>query len=187
MLAAGEMLSLEGPNGSGKTSLLRALAGFLEPVSGFVRIRTNWGGAIDDREERGSFIGWLGHQDGVKAQMTPLETLRFFAQFPARDAGDAKERRIADALARADLARVRDLPVQYLSAGQKRRLALARLDVMERPLWLLDEPLAALDSAGKALAADYIREHCRAGGLVVAATHEPLGLEGKLLALGDAK
>ncbi|HWU27179.1 MAG TPA: heme ABC exporter ATP-binding protein CcmA, partial [Rhizomicrobium sp.] len=132
-------------------------------------------------------IGWLGHQDGVKAQMTPLETLRFFAQFPARDAGDAKERRIADALARADLARVRDLPVQYLSAGQKRRLALARLDVMERPLWLLDEPLAALDSAGKALAADYIREHCRAGGLVVAATHEPLGLEGKLLALGDAK
>ncbi len=181
-LAQGEVLALEGANGSGKTSLLRAIAGFLAPVSGFIRLRTNQS-TIEDGEERGSFVGWLGHQDGAKAQMTPAETLHFYAVFygsPAQT-GD-----VDAALAKAGLARVRDLPVQHLSAGQRRRLALARLSLMTRPLWLLDEPLAALDHAGKALAGEYIVEHCRAGGIVVAATHESLGFDCRRLALGHA-
>lgn len=185
-LGRGEVLALEGPNGSGKTSLLRALAGFLAPVSGFIRLRTD-GATIEDREERGSFVGWLGHQDGAKAQMTPAETLSFFAGFynSLAQAG-TRESFIENALAKAGLARVRDLPVQYLSAGQRRRLALARLSLLARPLWLLDEPLAALDRAGKALAGEYIVEHCRAGGIVVAATHESLGFDSRRLALGHA-
>jgi len=175
-LRAGEALTLEGPNGVGKTSLLRALAGFLEPRAGAIVLTSAGGQRFESAEERAPFVGWLGHHDGSKPQMTPREVLGFFRSF-AGGSGD-----IEDMLAQAGIARVGDLPVQYLSAGQKRRLALARLSLSARPMWLLDEPLASLDTAGKSFVSALVCGHCRAGGIVVAATHEALGLE----ALGSA-
>jgi heme exporter protein A len=169
-VSAGEALAIEGANGSGKTSLLRLIAGFLAPQSGMVSL-SNDGALISDGEERGKFVGWLGHQDGVKPQMTPAETLRFFTGLYGV---------VADTNAALDsvgLARAAELPCRYLSAGQKKRLALARLKIGARPLWLLDEPLAALDTQGKSLLRDLIERHCASGGIAIAATHEPLGLD----------
>ena len=176
------MLALEGPNGAGKTSLLRAIAGFLAPHAGSIRITTKDGKVLDSGEERAPCIGWLGHQDGAKSQMMPEESLRFFSGFYGAATSTAS--RTDDALARTDLRRVRDLPIQFLSAGQKRRLALARLLLCARPLWLLDEPFATLDDAGKKLVAELVRAHCRDGGAAIVATHEPLGLGGPELKLG---
>jgi heme exporter protein A len=173
---AGSALSIEGANGAGKTSLLRMLAGFLSPRAGTIR----FGADIVDGEERGKFVGWLGHHDGAKPQLTPGETLRFFADLHGTNA-DAD-----DALQSVGLSRARDLPCQYLSAGQKKRLALARLKTCGRPLWLLDEPLAALDAQGKISVRDLITAHCVSGGIVIAATHEPLGLDCARLTLGAA-
>jgi heme exporter protein A len=177
-LSAGQTLALEGPNGAGKTSLLRAIAGFLEPREGTIRVTLKDGDAIDAGEERARYIGWLGHQDGAKPQMTPLEALSFHAKFY----GGTDD--VGAALKMVGLTRVRELPIQFLSAGQKRRLALARLSLSARPIWLLDEPLAALDAAGKLLMGEMIQSHCRAGGLAIAATHEPLGLDCVRLNLG---
>jgi heme exporter protein A len=180
-LAAGQALSLEGPNGAGKTSLLRAIAGFLAPSSGTIRLRTKAGAEVGSGEERAGFAGWLGHQDGAKPQMTARETLGFFAAYYGRS-GDT-----AQVLTTVGLTRIQDMPLQYYSAGQKKRLALARLLLGGRPLWLLDEPLAALDAAGKRLAADFIARHCREGGIAIAATHEPLGLDCLTLTLGGGR
>ena len=176
-LAAGRMLSVEGPNGAGKTSLLRIIAGFLRPASGIILLRMN-GEEIADGEDRGKFVGWLGHHDAVKPQLTVREQLDFFARFFASgcDPGDAM--RIFGLMPLAEL------PGQYLSAGQRRRLALARLQLSARPLWLLDEPLAALDAAGKTLVTETIAAHCASGGVVISATHDPLGLECEKLMLG---
>lgn len=175
---AGQIVSLEGPNGVGKTSLLRAIAGFIVPRTGEIRLRTQAGALVAGSEERAQFVGWLGHQDGAKPQLTATEALRFFARFYRN------ERDVDGALAGVGLSRARDLPLQYFSAGQKRRLALARLSLSNRPLWLLDEPLAALDTAGKSLAMEFVAAHCRAGGLAIAATHDPLGLDCVRLTLG---
>lgn len=175
-VARGEVLSLEGPNGAGKTSLLRMIAGLLPVASGSIVFR-DAGAATSDAEERGRLIGWLGHQDGVKAQLTVGENARFSAGLYGNTLG------VAAALERVGLARLADLPGQYLSAGQRRRFALARLLLSDRPLWLLDEPLAALDAAGKALAAALIAAHGAAGGIAIAATHDPLGLPGPRLML----
>lgn len=173
---AGQALSLEGPNGAGKSSLLRMIAGFLPPAAGLLLLQ-NGDAEISDNEERGNFIGWLGHHDAAKPQLTPRETLQFFA---------ALYRITADVNAALDevgLGKARDLPCQYLSAGQKKRLSLARLKLSNRPLWLLDEPLAALDTAGKSLAAQFISSHCAKGGIAIAATHEALGIDAARLAL----
>ena len=113
--------------------------------------------------------------------MSASETLRFFARFFVSDASEA---RIVSTLERVGLDRVRDLPCQYLSAGQRKRLALARLAIAARPLWLLDEPLAALDTTGKALAAEMIAAHCASGGMAVVATHEPVAISCERLMLG---
>jgi len=175
----GALLCIEGPNGAGKTSLLRLIAGLLHPAAGTVRLLTE-SGAIGDAEERGAFVGWIGHQDAVKPQLTVCEQLLFFARLyrSVRPPGEAME-----AFGLRSLANV---PGQFLSAGQKRRLGLARLMLCDRPLWLLDEPLAALDAAGKVLVAEAILAHCRSGGLVLAATHDPLGLDCETLHLGAA-
>jgi heme exporter protein A len=175
-VSAGQVLSLEGPNGVGKTSLLRMIAGFLAPVAGTIRLRSE-DGDITDNEERGKFTGWLGHHDAAKPQLTPRETLIFFSHLYGTTGA------IDEVLETVGLTRARDLPCQYLSAGQKKRLALARLKLSNRPVWLLDEPLAALDASGKALAADLVKSHCAGGGIVIAATHEPLGLDGARLQL----
>jgi heme exporter protein A len=169
---AGQMLCIEGANGVGKTSLLRMIAGFLVPASGTIRI-----GEVEDADERGKFVGWLGHHDGVKAQMTVRETLSFFAQLYRNDG------KVDAAIEDVGLSRLADLPGQYLSAGQKKRVALARLRLCGRPFWLMDEPLASLDVAGKKIAADLIAAHCASGGIAIVATHEPLGIDCERLVL----
>ncbi len=176
---SGDVLIVEGPNGAGKTSLLRMIAGLLPAAAGTLNFRSRRGD-VTDAEERGRFIGWLGHHDGVKAQLTVAENARFAASLYGAREG------IAAALDRVALSRIADLPGQYLSAGQRRRLALARLMLCNRPVWLMDEPLAALDAAGKRLAAELIAAHCAGGGIAIAATHEPLGLPGPRLTLGAA-
>lgn len=172
---AGEALSLEGANGVGKTSLLRAIAGFLKPSQGSIRI-----GDAQEAEERGSLIGWWGHSEGVKAQLSVRENLAFWKKLHgAEDDVDL----LLDGVG---LARVSDLSAGYLSAGQKKRLALARLKLCNRSVWLLDEPMSALDAEGRSLAGSIMAGHCAGGGIIVAATHQPLGLEGKVLTLGEA-
>jgi heme exporter protein A len=175
-LGAGQALAVEGANGAGKTSLLRMVAGFLAPASGSIRL-TGGGKDIADAEERGKAIGWLGHQDALKGPLSVSEQLRFFARlYRGAVAHD-------DVLAEVGLTRQRELPCRYLSAGQRRRLALARLVVSARPLWLLDEPFAALDTAGKSLLARLMTLHCAGGGMVLAATHEPLSLSDRSIKL----
>ena len=176
---AGEVLVVEGANGAGKTSLLRMIAGFLAPASGSVTLHLD-SGALSDGEERSRHVGWLGHQDGIKPQMAVGEQLEFFARLYGAQLP------VAPPLEQVGLARQRDFPCRYLSAGQKKRLGLARLILSGRPLWLMDEPFAALDTAGRALAAELMRSHCAAGGIVVAATHDALGLDSRLLRLEAA-
>lgn len=171
-VAAGEILSVHGPNGAGKTSLLRAIAGFLEVPDGSIRFRMNPDGTVANAEERVSNVGWFGHQDGVKRQLSLSENLRFFSRY------NRSSENIEGALVALGLGQLRDLPAQFLSHGQRRRLAFARLLVTRRPLWLLDEPMASLDEKGKACVRDQIEHHCRRGGIVVAASHESLELAG---------
>jgi heme exporter protein A len=172
---AGRLLCIEGANGVGKTSLLRMIAGFLAPAEGTIRLQTNDAEVIDG-EERGKFVGWLGHHDAVKPQMGVGETLSFFARLYG--GGDAEA-----AMETVGLTRLADLPGQYLSAGQKKRVALARLKLSRRPLWLMDEPLASLDVAGKKIAADLIAAHCASDGIAIVATHEALGIDCERLVL----
>lgn len=175
-VTAGQALAVEGANGAGKTSLLRLLAGFLAPAAGRVVVKDAQG-ETTDAEARARRIGWLGHHEGLKHQLTVREQLAFYAALYGAPV-DA-----AAALDQVGLTRQADLPCRYLSAGQKRRLALARLLVSQRPLWLLDEPFAALDAAGQALVAQLMARHCGQGGIVIAATHDPLGLSNESLKL----
>jgi len=172
---AGQALAVEGANGAGKTSLLRMLAGFLAPAAGRVVVK-DASGDITDAELRGKRVGWLGHHDGLKPQLTVREQLDFYSALHG-------ERADAAVLDHVGLTRQAALPCRYLSAGQKRRLALARLLASNRPLWLLDEPFAALDASGQALVAQLMARHCGQGGIVIAATHEPLGLGNESLRL----
>jgi heme exporter protein A len=176
-LARGEALVVEGPNGSGKTSLLRLLAGLLAPASGTIAFL---GGKtrIADPEERSKLVGWLGHHDAAKPQLTPKENLHIYAQLYG-----AVAEQIPTLLELVGLSRAAALPCQYLSAGQKRRLALARLKLCGRPIWLLDEPLASLDAPGKALLLDLLRAHLAANGAAIVATHDPLGIDAARLQL----
>jgi heme exporter protein A len=176
-VGAGEVLTVEGPNGAGKTSLLRIVAGFVAPARGSVAVLTGTG-RIEDAEERGKHVGWLGHHDAAKSQLTPTELLVVHARLYGADVA------VRPALERVGLDRLSDFPCQYLSAGQKKRLALARLMLCRRAVWLLDEPLASLDEAGKGLDAEVIAEYSAAGGIVMAATHESLGIACARLSLG---
>ncbi|HEY2179490.1 MAG TPA: heme ABC exporter ATP-binding protein CcmA [Caulobacteraceae bacterium] len=175
-VGAGEALAVTGANGAGKTSLLRAVAGLLAPQSGQVVFE----GAADSGEARRAACHLVGHQDGLKGARTAREELLF----QARWCGAAE----AVALAAADrlgLTRQLRLETRRLSAGQRRRLALARLIAAPRPLWLLDEPLAPLDAAGRALMGEAMGEHLAAGGFILAAVHDPLPLAVRTLDLGQ--
>ncbi|MFZ0210784.1 MAG: heme ABC exporter ATP-binding protein CcmA [Roseiarcus sp.] len=178
-VGAGEALVAVGPNGAGKSSLLRAIAGFLPLAEGSLVLQ---GG--DAEASLGEQAHCVGHADALKGALTAGENLEFWAGVLG---GDPRRGAWLPALGRLGLAHVADFPVRALSAGQKRRVALARLLVARRPLWLLDEPTTALDAAAQSLFAGVMREHLGAGGLIIAATHAPLGLEARTLELGPGE
>ena len=162
--APGEWIRVIGPNGSGKTTLLRALAGLTRPDAGSI----DWSGATPLSES----CAWLGHAPGWKDSLTVTENLRLGWALDGELANDAN---VANqALSRAGLERQRNLAIARLSQGQKKRLHLARLTRSTRPLWLLDEPTAALDDAGAQMFCELVSEHLAKGGIAVVATHLPL-------------
>ncbi len=164
----GGALVLAGPNGSGKSTLLRLLAGLVRPAAG--RVLWQDGDAFADLTEHARRVAYVGHQDAVKPGLTVAENLRFAAAVRGRPIGPALASMALQALA--------DLPARMLSAGQKRRLALSRLLLSAAPLWLLDEPTLGLDAAAIERFGGVLAAHRASGGIVVAATHVPLPLDG---------
>jgi heme exporter protein A len=172
-VGAGEALVISGPNGAGKSSLLRLVAGLVRPTSGRLALE---GG--DPELTIGEQAHYLGHQDALKPALKVRENLVFWAEFLG--AGE-----MSTALAAVGLDGIADLPAAYLSAGQRRRLSIARLIAVKRVLWLLDEPTSALDVMAQATLATLMAQHLGGGGLILAATHGPIGLErAKELRLG---
>ena len=168
-LPAGAALLLRGPNGAGKSSLLRLLAGFLEPAAGAL----SWDGRPvgDDPGAHRSRLHLIGHGNAIKSALTVLENLRFASALSGAPAVGLER-----ALESFDLAALADVPGRYLSAGQTRRLALARLLAAPRPLWLLDEPDAGLDAGSRERLARAVAGHRAGGGIVVIATHGDVGV-----------
>jgi heme exporter protein A len=173
---AGEALAVTGRNGAGKSTLLAALAGQLRPDRG--RIRAEGLGDAPLTEH----LHLVAHRDALKASLTAGENLAF-----ARDLLGAHRLGPREALDRVGLAHADRIPVGYLSAGQRRRVALARLLVAHRPLWLLDEPTSALDAGSQATLAALMREHLAGGGLLIAATHQAIGIEARELRIERPK
>jgi heme exporter protein A len=173
-LPAGGALVLTGANGSGKSSLLRLVGGLLAPAAG----RLLWGGAPVAADIAGhhSRLHYVGHQDAVRPVMTPREILRFWAALRGIDARAAAPA-LHDALAAFELEAIADWPCRWLSAGQRRRLALARLFIVPATLWLLDEPTSALDDDSQARLERAIAAHRAAGGRVLLATHAAIALD----------
>jgi len=170
-LAAGEALLVLGRNGAGKSSLLRVVAGLVRIAAGNLFLE---GGAADlALPEQAHYVG---HQDAVKPALTVQENLAFWPRFLGGDAAAATDAALAAALDALDLGALATLPAAYLSAGQRRRLALARLVAVRRPIWLLDEPTSALDAATQERLAGLMRGHLAGGGIILAATHGPIGL-----------
>ena len=169
---AGEALLLTGPNGSGKSSLLRLMAGLLRPEAG----RLAWsGGAVDDDPDaHRARVHYVGHLDAMKPTLTVGENVAFYAALRGRPADAAT---VARALEHFDLQPLAATPARFLSQGQRRRAALARLLAVPAPLWLLDEPTLALDDASLARLRAVLAEHLAGGGHLVAATHAPIALE----------
>ena len=166
-LASGQALAVLGPNGAGKSSLLRIVAGLLRLDSGQLELD---GG--DSELTVAEQAHYLGHQDALKPSLSVAENLSFWARY----LGEGRAGPI-EPLEAVGLAAIRDLPAGYLSAGQRRRLSIARLLAVPRPIWLLDEAAAALDQAAQARLAELMRGHLAGGGLILAATHAPLGLD----------
>jgi len=167
-VASGEALMVSGRNGAGKSSLLRMLVGLIRVAHGSLGLE---GG---DRDLTiGEQAHYLGHQDALKPSLSVAENLEFWVGFLGPKIASR-----GGALAAVGLDTLADLPAGYLSAGQRRRLSLARLLAVKRPIWLLDEPASTLDAAGQRRLRDFMRAHLAAGGLIVAATHAALGIEG---------
>ena len=167
----GDALLITGRNGAGKSTLLRVIAGLLRLTGGELALS---GGDLESTVAEQSH--YLGHLDALKPSLTVGENLRFWAQYlgGAKPAADS----IDTALTAVGLGSLADLPAAYLSAGQRRRLSIARLLAVKRPIWLLDEPTAALDREAQASLVGLMREHLTGGGIIAAATHGPIGLDG---------
>lgn len=180
-LAAGQWLQLEGENGAGKTSLLRIVAGLLHPVAGEIR----WNGQPTARveDEYRAALLYLGHAAAIKEELTPLENLRIGASLAGQALAEAPA---LEALRRMGLKGREDLPARYLSQGQKRRVALARLLTSGSTLWVLDEPFVALDVRAVEMLCELIAEHLRGGGMALFTSHQAVnpGPGGSTLRLG---
>ena len=166
-LGMGEALVVTGRNGAGKSTLLAAVAGLLRPEAGLIRATGLGESTLPEN------LHLVAHRDALKGSLTAVENLQFASDllaFPGLTPGEA--------LDAVGLPGAADLPVAYLSAGQRRRVALARLLVAQRPLWLLDEPTLALDMAAQTMLTGLMQCHLAGGGLVIAATHTPLDLPG---------
>ena len=170
-LEAGKGLLLTGANGSGKTTLLRMLAGFIEAAEGTVRLD---GG--DDERELAEQCHYVGHHNGIKHSFTVRENLQFLTDYLDEDDDPT---RYEQAMETFQLRGLEDIPAGIMSAGQKRRLGLARLVLIQRPVWFLDEPSVSLDVASVEILAGVVSAHIENGGLAIAATHVPLGLDFK--------
>ncbi len=173
---SGEAVAVVGRNGSGKTSLLRLIAGLLIPAGGTIAL-AGGDGELTLAEQ----CHYLGHRDALKPALSVAENVSFWADFLGGERFDA-----ADSLAAVGLDHAAHLPAAFLSAGQRRRLSLARLLTVRRPVWLLDEPTTALDVAGQDMFGGLMRDHLASGGLIIAATHAPLGIEARELRIGGA-
>jgi heme exporter protein A len=167
-VGSGEALTIRGRNGAGKSSLLRVLAGLVRLSAGSLDLE---GG--DPELTLGEQCNYLGHQDALKPSLSVGENLEFWARFLGGKPAD-----VAVPLATVGLSPIADLPAAYLSAGQRRRLSIARLLVVERPIWLLDEPTGALDDAAQKRLSEIMRAHLTAGGMILVATHSALGIDG---------
>jgi heme exporter protein A len=174
--APGVALAVTGPNGSGKTSLLRLIAGLLTVARGSIRLE---GGDAELTLPEQSH--YLGHRDAIKPALSVSENFAFWRDFLGREALDP-----AEILKQVGLDHAAHLPAGYLSAGQRRRLSIARLLAVRRPIWLLDEPTNALDDAGQTLFSTLMGDHLSRGGLIIAATHMPLGVSARELRIGGA-
>ncbi len=173
-VSAGKALAVTGANGAGKSSLLRMIAGLLPVAEG--AISTSGGDAELSLAEQSHY---LGHRDALKPALTVTENLNFWRDFLWGKTFDSHA-----CLEAVGLGHVVHLPATVLSAGQRRRLSIARLLCVQRPLWLLDEPMSALDAAGQKIFASLMTKHLKGGGLIVAATHGPLGVTAKELRIG---
>jgi heme exporter protein A len=172
--SSGEALAVTGANGSGKTSLLRMIAGLLTIADGSI--------GLEDGERELTLpeqAHYLGHRDALKPALSVIENLAFWRDFLGGEAFDSRA-----SLAAVGLDHAIDLPAAYLSAGQRRRLSIARLLAVRRPIWLLDEAANALDAAGQNMFAALMNDHLARGGLIVAATHIPLGIAARELRIG---
>lgn len=167
-LQAGDMLQISGPNGSGKTSLLRLLAGLMQPTAGSIRLQGK--PLAEQRGELARNLLWIGHAAGIKGLLTAEENLAWLCALHTPIGREA----IWQALAAVGLRGFEDVPCHTLSAGQQRRVALARLYLESPPLWVLDEPFTALDKLAVAQLEDHLAAHCQRGGMVLLTTHHTL-------------
>lgn len=172
-IASGEALVVKGPNGSGKSTLLRVLAGLLPAETGTAKLVA----AAQPVERLGEACHYLGHRNAMKRELTVDENLTFWKAFFGDFPGGAGVS-IDEAAESVGLGSIIHLPFGYLSAGQQRRMAMAKLLVAWRPVWILDEPTAALDVDAEKMFAGLVTTHLARGGIAIAATHQPLGLEG---------
>jgi heme exporter protein A len=173
---AGQALAVTGANGAGKSSLLRMIAGLLPIAAGAVALE---GG--EDELTLAEQAHYLGHRDALKPSLTVLENLEFWRDFLGGETADG-----TGSLEKVGLSHATHLPAGFLSAGQRRRLSIARLLAVKRPVWLLDEPTSALDIKGQTMVAGVMADHLRSGGIILAATHGPLGIPAPELRIGDA-
>ena len=178
----GEAVALTGANGAGKTSLLRALAGFIRPEAGEIVFQDADAQPIENDLARAHELHLLGHLDGLKGQRMARDELMFQSQWLGHS-----HRGIDDAIEALGLKPLLDLEVRKLSAGQRRRLALARLIGSPRALWLLDEPLSPLDAKWREFVGAMMARHLAGGGLILAAVHDPLPIPTRALDLGAGR